>query len=405
MRKFLNMLPLWAVLSFALAACNGMGDDEPEVPAPAPHAMLFYFVGTDLDSFFGINIAAAERAVASGAVGNGKIAYFRRSGNNEWAISEISYDAKKKRLSDRVLKRYQSPDLSDMNGYLADMISLVQAESYGLILGGHGTGWLPKGNELRSYSVAGRLYPFGQAPVEGAEVTRTGAQNPATRYFGEEGVMFNIEELAASAVSTGVKFDYIIFDDCFMSNIESLYAMRRAADYIIASPCEIMGAGFPYETVVKSLFVDEGRRHDLEGVCRNFYDYYRNYSIPSGCVAMAVCSELDNMAAAARRLYAAADRDIDQLTLQTYEPLSDHMFFDMMQHAEKISDDESLVDEFRRQFDRTFPESCRLHTDTYYSVYNGRNNYINYYSGVSTSAPAKVYTDEYRKTEWYRVTH
>ena len=58
----------------------------------------------------------------------------------------------------------------------------------------------------------------------------------------------DISELAAAIDGSGVRFDYLLFDACFMSSVEALYDLRRAADYIVASPCEVMAHGFPYTT-------------------------------------------------------------------------------------------------------------------------------------------------------------
>ena len=79
----------------------------------------------------------------------------------------------------------------------------------------------------------------------------------------------DISELAAAIDGSGVRFDYLLFDACFMSSVEALYDLRRAADYIVASPCEVMAHGFPYDTVIPSLFADDGARYDLAAACRN----------------------------------------------------------------------------------------------------------------------------------------
>lgn len=71
-----------------------------------------------------------------------------------------------------------------------------------------------------------------------------------------------------------MRFDYLLFELLFQSSVEALYDLRRAADYIVASPCEVMAHGFPYDTVIPSLFADDGARYDLAAACRNVYEYY-----------------------------------------------------------------------------------------------------------------------------------
>lgn len=381
----------------------------------APHALLIYFVGTDLDRYFGDNIEAAMRAVDADVPGDGRIVYFRRMPNEEsadgqsgtarWAISEIYYDRANGCAVSEVLKVYEQPDLTDMGRYISDMVGLAPAESYGIVFGGHGSGWLPKSigsNWSKTYGVKGAqmpghyVNPFGEEPREDAL---------KTRFFGESGVRFDLEDISAGMKESGAKFDYVIFDDCFMSNIESLYAMRRAADYIIASPCEVMAEGFPYSLVVPQIFSPSGV--DLEGVCRAYFDYYMYEAYyPYGCVALTVCSELEALAEAYRRLAAGPTVPVDVAELQYYEGLSQHLFYDFGQYADRLSADEGLREAFRAQFDRAFPQSCRLHTMKFYSAFgNGGTIYIGNYSGVTVSEPATRNTEANRQTEWYRATH
>lgn len=380
--------------------------EKPSENGIAPHAIFIYFVGTDLDSWFGQNIKGVMDAVDQNILGNCRIAYFRRVSGGEWAISEISYDDVEQRAVSTMLRRYEDADLSQMGRYLSEMVELVPAETYGLVLGGHGSGWLPKSigsGWSTKYSAAGQnrhsYYenPFGEAPREDAL---------PTRYFGERAVMFDLEDISAAMQESGAEFEYMLFDDCFMSNIESLYALRHAADYIIASPCEIMAAGFPYRTFIPCLLDKDGP--DLKGVCRAFYDFYTNYSTPSGCVALTCCSELEALAEAYAALVAGATNEVDPSKLQYYEGLARHLFYDFGQYAELLSADEQLYEAFRAQFDRAFPESCRLHTPIFYTAFGPSFDSridIDYYSGVTVSEPANRNQQLNRETEWYRATH
>lgn len=370
------------------------------------HALLFYFIGTSLDSDFSGNISAVMSAVDKNIPGSrNRIVYFRRSASGGWAVNEIYYDRELGQAATKVLKSYAQPDLSRMGDYLADMVELVPAESYGVVFGGHGSGWLPKSLGMSwtsTFSLEGQagvyVAPFGEAPREDAL---------PTRFMGETGSMFDVEEIAAAMEATGVRFEYAIFDNCFMSNIESLYAMRRATDYIVASPCEIMAKGFPYKSVIPCLLGD--KEADLEGVCRAFWDYYMDYDIRSGCVALTVCSELEALADVYRRLVSTQAGQVDVSQLQYYEGLTRHLFYDLGQYAGVMLADEGLKSEFSRQFDRTFPESCRLHTPKFYTAYG--NSFadhmvdIGYYSGVTTSEPANRNVELNRRTEWFAATH
>ena len=416
MKRFFAILLSVALLSALMSSCAESVEldylTKQEITGSssnvkAPHALLFYFVGTSLDSYFGRNISAVKSVVDGNILDNNRIAYFRRTSGSTWAITEIYYDPASGSAVTEVLKTYEDADLSHMEVYLSDMVNLVPAESYGIVFGGHGSGWLPADlgsgwssnysqSAARRSSAPQYINPFGEAPREGAL---------PTRFFGETGAMFDVDAIAENMISAGVKFDYIIFDDCYMSNIESLYALRHATDYIIASPCEIMAEGFPYKYVIPSLF--GGSKPDLEGVCRSFYEYYLHESgIPSGCVALTVCSELDALAEAYRNIVTGPTATVDISQLQYYEGMSRHLFYDFGQYVEKLSVSSQQLEEFRVQFDRTFPESCRLHTPRFYTVF-GSKSYIDvdYYSGVTISEPADRNVELNRQTDWYRATH
>ena len=49
------------------------------------------------------------------------------------------------------------------------------------------------------------------------------------------------------------RFDYILFDACFMGSVEVLYELRHSARYFIASPAEILADGFPYHLILPYL--------------------------------------------------------------------------------------------------------------------------------------------------------
>ncbi len=193
-----------------------------------------------------------------------------------------------------------------------------------------------------------------------------------------------------------------------MANIETLYDLRNATGYVIASPCEIMGTGFPYATAIPQLFLDHGRNHDLQQVCKAFYDYYSTTTdtYQSGCISLAVMSQMDAMADVMRRVNAADKKSYSVADLQTYEGLSTHLFFDLGDWVETTCADPALVDTFDTQLDKTFPADARLHTPQFYSALGTtRWNPVFAYSGVSISEPSSLFVSQNEQTNWYRATH
>ncbi len=371
-------------------------------PAEASHAFFFFFIGTSLQSFFDANLRHALESMNAAVPGDGRVAAFCRR-NGTWQIVELAYDPATNEAAMIPLREVADPDRSSpefLTRTLAEMMELIPAAGYGVAFGGHGTGWLPAG-----YSVYGPAIGFD---TFGRRTPAADDPWPVTRYFGEKGSLFDIGDISNALAATGVRFDYLIFDDCFMSNIETLYTLRRNARYIVASPCEIMGDGFPYRYVIPALFGGERPLNErLHEVCERFYRYYLSEydpSFPSGCVALTDCDRLEALAEAARPLFATASAACDPERLQSYEGLPRHLFYDFLQYAEQVAADSRALDAFRARFDEAFPPDSRFHTPSFYSYYSRPDmRPIDFYSGVTCSAPSELYPAENGATEWWQA--
>ncbi len=392
------------VFTFILVACNKSSE---YIPDTTPQTTLMYMTGTDLSSFFSTNISSAKKAIATGCLGYGRFLVFRHSTSSAGSLIEYSYD--RGSCIATTLKEYtdiKSLSQDAITRIIADTKELAPADSYNLIISGHATGWVPKTRLTTSWSLS----------QEQGEVIDWDAMFNAspivTRYLGSSNDgYFDISELKASLEAADTYFETLIFDECFMSSIEALYDLRYLVGSIIASPCEIMGAGFPYDTILPELFASKGTQVDLQGICQAYYDYYESYSYPSGCVALTVCSEFDALAAITREIYSAHSADgvnIDEL--QAYERLSNHLFFDFEQYTAARCQDEALLERFMTQMELTFPTECRLHTERFFANIgtsaSSANNYdayfttISYYSGVTTSVANSSMSSEWEQTAW-----
>lgn len=94
-----------------------------------------------------------------------------------------------------------------------------------------------------------------------------------TRSFGDTGRSIDITNFAAAVKAQNYRPDYLLFDACFMANIETLYDLRECTDYVIAAPCEIMAQGFPYERAMPWFFTDGGKEYNLTKVCEAFWNF------------------------------------------------------------------------------------------------------------------------------------
>lgn len=413
---------LYSIAILLVASSCKQGSDTPEPNGNTPHTLLFYFVGTDLNYFFGVNLNSTKAALSelsapggalSGKGAKPRVIYFRQINKTEAKIAEIIYN--KGDVTEQELAVYQLPaemTSEQMGQYLSDMIEFAPAENYGLVIGSHSRGWTPK-NGVDFY----QLLSTGGAPYKWTYWERD-PDALVTRFLGEgypffssynagNSNMFDIPELASALSSTGKKFKYIIYDACFMANIESLYDLRHCSEYAIASVSEIMGSGFPYAAVVPHLLQYRGKEFDLESVCYEYTKYYKEDSNTSGSISLVDCSELEALAASTRSVNLGAQKSVNNNSLQYYEGLNPHLYFDFGQYINLLCADESIKAEFNAQLAKAVPYKNTL-SSFYTALKPGRGtHYINtnVYSGLTTSQSSEMYRTEYAETAWYKATH
>ena len=373
------------------------------VPKKTSHTLMFYFFGTSLSRYFETNIKDAKEAIKSGALGDGnRVIYLYQNGSRAAYIREICYDPISRECIEYEVERIRldasqiTP--SEIGANISLMASNVEADRYGIVFAGHGQGWIPR-EVLNNSSGAITLGTVNNPwqPAAGAEVTRA---------LGENNVMVNPAEIAQGITKSGVELDYILFDACFMSNIETIYELRESANYIIASPCEIMGNGFPYHRTLPYLCAENGEASNIIGAAESYYLFYRDEYVSSsrcGSVAVYNCAEIANLAEATSRVVATATNDYDKESLQTYEGQSVHYFYDFGEWVNVIATDDDALTKFNAQLNEGVMATFTL--DSFYSAYGTYGTYpinLDVYSGVTTSAPSRAYPNGWRTTSWYK---
>lgn len=131
-----------------------------------------------------------------------------------------------------------------MSSIMKRIIAEFPAETYGLIIASHGDGWFKA--------------PYSATP----------------RHIGDyRGSQMDITDLR-TALEDLPKFEFLLFDACYMQAIEVAYELRDYADYIISSPTEIPGPGAPYQQIVPVMFQTHANVPVDMG--RGYYSYYGN---------------------------------------------------------------------------------------------------------------------------------
>ena len=291
------------------------------------------------------------------------------------------------------LQRYDQhnmPAYTTTNG-LASIFNEVKAQAkakqYALIVGCHGTGWL-----------------FSE-----------GKSRARTRYFGGSDHYFqtNIPTLAAAIEQAKMRMQFVMFDDCYMSNVEVAYEMRHATDYLIGCCSEIMAYGMPYKNIWKYLIQ---QKPNYQAVVNEFHQFYSNYQWPYGNIGVTDCSKVEEVVAHMKTINAATANNanlIDWEDVQRLDGYEKTIFFDMGDYVNKLCttpETQALARDLHTALALLVPYKS---TTPYIYTALGELNYntirVNAYSGITISDPTqsdfeKALTTK-KATGWWKATH
>jgi hypothetical protein len=321
-----------------------------------------------------------------------------------------------------------------MREVMEDIKELAPSRSYGLVMAGHGSGWFPKPSSGTSYNDQ-KVAPQGKPEYYFHHTI----ENPETRSMGYDYVVdesgnavikpesyISSEEIVEGL--SPIHFDYIIFDACFMSSVEFLYDMRNSADYIVASPVEILACGLPYKEVVANLAT---ARHDISQIADIVLDVYMrddNFSREKSLALATIdCSKLEALADVMAEVYASTgggdcvqviEDSVDKENVQVLDRMSPAAFYDLEDFVFELTDDATLQAKFRLAMDELLVSA--VHTNTIFSLGYDEWGYLDYdritgkdgaplsLCGLSTYIPhsaAPITNNLYQQTSWARKVY
>ena len=395
----------WAIILLSvMASCKD--DDkikEPDVIIPTQTLLMYMPWSNNLTSFFKINIADMKDAIADGVLENERVVVFLATSSTKASLLELIYVAKDGTCEEKVLKEYNNHPYTTAEGIttiLNDVKAFAPATTYSMTIGGHGMGWLPVQGATSTASFQAST-THTTAPIYHWDAE----SDYQTRHFG--GTTTNhqtdITTLAKAIEDAGITMEYILFDACYMSCIEVAYDLRHATRHLIASTCEIMGYGMPFHPMAEHLLGNI----NYEGISQSFYNFYMNYSMPCGTLAMTVTAELDSLTTLMHEINTRYTWDNQQTaSLQYLDGYSPHLFYDYGDYVSHLCTDTLLLARFNEQLQRAVPLASCKHTPTFYSAYTNRQKSIQTFSGLTISDPStNSLAARKNETNWHKATH
>ena len=342
---------------------------------------------------------------------NSRVLVFLSDKYNHSTLYDLQYNATTKSVDRVPLKEYEGASYASAEG-IADIMNEVKTQAsalnYALIVGVHGCGW--------TYASDWSRYPYYARP----SVTRPSDNNfsgiqfgpdpnaPLTRFFGSVSLAENamdISTLAEGIRESGLKMQYILFDACYMSNIETAYELKDVTNYMIASGSEIMAAGLPYRSMWSYL---NSPTPNYSSIVSTSVNFYKNSSAPFCNLAAIDCRQVEKLASvmkdinAENQLQASVNLD----SIQHLDGFRPNLFYDLETYVDSLHPSGYLLDQFKSQLKLTIKASD--HTDEAYTcIYSSDSFKIKNYCGITISDPSQhsVAIKGREKTGWWKATH
>lgn len=343
---------------------------------------------------------------------NSRVLVFLSDKYNHSTLYDLQYNATTKSVDRVPLKEYEGASYASAEG-IADILNEVKTQAsalnYALIVGVHGCGW--------TYASDWSRYPYYARP----SVTRPRDNNfsgiqfgpdpnaPLTRFFGSVSLAENamdISTLAEGIRESGLKMQYILFDACYMSNIETAYELKDVTNYMIASGSEIMAAGLPYRSMWSYL---NSPTPNYSGIVSTSVNFYKNNSSAPFCNLAAIdCRQVEKLASVMKDINAeyqlSASVSLD--SIQHLDGFRPNLFYDLETYVDSLRPSGYLLDQFKSQLKLTIKASD--HTDEAYTcIYSSDSFKIKNYCGITISDPSQhsVAIKGREKTGWWKATH
>lgn len=347
---------------------------------------------------------------------NSRVMVFFSENANRSTLYDLQYDETTKQVSRVPVKTYEGIDYTTADG-IADILNEVkqQAEAlnYAMIIGCHGSGWT-YADDWTNYPTQAKSHlgnTAWQNSHDGAFQFGSDPEHPITRTFGglpqSSAKSIDVTTLAEGIKKTGITMQYILFDACYMGNVETAYELKDVTNYLIASSSELMASGIPYRTVWSSL---NSETPSYSGIVTSTVNYYKKSGQPYCNLAAIDCRQMDKLASIMKEInskYSLAST-VSLDSIQPLDGFSPHLFFDMGVYVDSLHLTGYQKEQFTNQLKTTIKAAAST-DNVYTSLGMTTSNYIKVksYCGLSISDPSEhsVATKGREKTGWWKATH
>lgn len=424
MKKLFTLFFLFLTLAVGFTSCSGEAEDVDSVNKQTILVFIPWTGSTNstgLKSYLDVNIDSIYQGIIDKkGLDDSRVLLFYSDTYDHSTLYDLQYDATKRTVSRVALKEYTGLTYNSDEG-IADILNEVKQKAYALnyamIIGGHGCGW--------TYADDWENYPNYARPRIGSSTSASANTNtdnfsgiqfgtdpnkPLTRFFGSVSMRngsIDIATLANGIKQSGIKMQYILFDACYMGNVETAYELKDVANYVISSSSEVLADGMPYRSLWSYL---NSATPNYTSIVSTVINYYQTHNKPYVNVAAIDCRQLDNLASVMKEInnQYTLDASIKLDSIQPLDGFSPHLFYDLKVYVDSLHPSGYLLSQFNTQLNATVKSAES--TDYVITALNpNRTEYIRIksYCGMSISDPSlhSVAIKGREKTGWWKATH
>lgn len=396
MKKLFTLLIIGILAICSLGSCS---DEALDVESVNKQTILAFYPWTG-----GINTSGLKADLANNVdsicqgicdrkgLNNTRVMVFFSDSYDKSTLYDLQYDETSKSVTKVPVKTYDGTVYSTAEG-IAEILNDVKQEApalnYALIIGAHGCGW--------TYASDWVNYPYRARPL--------------TRFFGSvsyDEAATDVSTLVEAIKTSGIKMQYILFDVCYMGNVETAYELKDVTNFMISSSSEILSYGLPYRSLWTYL---NSATPNYSGIVSGAISFYNNTTIPYINLAAIDCRQLDKLASVMKDINSkyTLDSTVPLDSIQPLDGFSPNLFYDLSVYVDSLHPSGYLLDQFNSQMKLTVKAAA--HTDEALTALqggqSGKTFKVKSYCGLTTSTPSlhSVAIKGREKTGWWKATH